>query len=135
MRYGNVLCYFSLLPYPLTALQIAGVSQTILSFASHYHSMQQRSGLSMDSMPSLQECDDMIAHENKVRDGLQRIREVLLEQQYALADRQRAQENGFKGHGEYNGDDANLYHDDGKNTNFQGPDAKKRRGVCLVPCT
>ena len=89
----------------------------------------------MDSMPSLQECEEMLAHQTKVQDGLRRVRDVLLEQQHALVDRQRAHENGFKGHGEYDGDEPNLYHDDAKNTTFQTSDAKKRRGVFLIFCS
>ncbi len=62
-----------------------------------------------------------------MHDSLSRIKEVLVTQQHALADK-RAQDQGYKGSSDYDADDS--YHDDAKGGGgFAGADAKKRRGV------
>ncbi|KAI9812907.1 MAG: hypothetical protein M1827_004425 [Pycnora praestabilis] len=114
--------------------EIADGSGKILDFSRHYGArahQTQRSGPIPGSTPTLSECDDMIRQHNRVHDSLSRIREVLISQQHALAD-QRAQDQGYKGSLDYEGED--TYHEDLKGGGgFAGADAKKRRGRAAPP--
>ena len=78
-------------------------------------------------MPSLTECDEMIGHQNRVLDSMQRIKEVIVAQQHALAE-QRSYEQTFKPPNDL--DDDGLGYDKLDGTGgFAGADPKKRRGV------
>ena len=93
-------------------------------FASRLH-QNQRSEISLETLPSLAEVEDMIRGAQCLHAGLDRIRSSVMYQQAALADeRQRAFQNKL-----YQ-EDVNGYSDDMKG-NFAAGDAKKRRGVCL----
>ncbi|KAI9705123.1 MAG: hypothetical protein M1836_006906 [Candelina mexicana] len=110
--------------------EIAEGSGQILDFSRHYGArahQTQRSGPIPGSTPTLSECEEMLRQHNRVHDSLYRIRDVLVTQQHVLAE-SRAQDQGYKGSSEYDGDDS--YHDDSKGGGgFAGADAKKRRGV------
>ena len=103
-----------------------------MEFSRHYGNrahQTQRSGPSPGSMPSLQECDDLVRQQTVVLDAINRIREgIITRQQQALAE-QRSQDQAYKGSSEF-GDDGSVYQDklDGSG-GFAGADAKKRRGV------
>jgi hypothetical protein len=81
-------------------------------------------------MPSLADCNTMLAYQEKISVALHRIRETVLEQQHAMAD-QQAREHGNKGMNDYDAEEGSMYNDDMKNQGFGGSDAKKRRGVRL----
>ena len=104
----------------------------LIDFSSYYHRIaqeSQRSAPGPERMPSMEECDNMLAHHNKIAYALQRIRDTVYEQQHVLAD-QQAREHGGKNPGDYDMDDASMYGDDLKNQGYGGSDAKKRsRGV------
>ena len=75
-----------------------------------------------DSLPSLQEVDDMMRHSHRVMDSLTHVRDVVVMQQTALSEqRARAARD----------DDYRGLHDDFKAGGFAGGDAKKRRGVSI----
>ena len=69
----------------------------------------------------------MMAHQGKILFALQRMKEIIQQQEHALMD-QRMREQGGRGPGEYD-DDMSMYGDDGKNQGFGASDGKKRRGV------
>ncbi|MCJ1298887.1 hypothetical protein MMC08_001678 [Hypocenomyce scalaris] len=114
--------------------EIAEGSGRALEFSRHYGNrahQTQRSGPSPGSMPSLQECDDLVRQQTVVLDAINRIREgIITRQQQALAE-QRSQDQAYKGSSEF-GDDGSGYQDklDGSG-GFAGADAKKRRGPHL----
>ncbi|KAL8742347.1 MAG: hypothetical protein Q9190_005158, partial [Brigantiaea leucoxantha] len=109
--------------------EIAEGSGRALDFSRHYGSrahQTQRSGPLPGSMPSLTECDEMIGHQNRVLDSMQRIKEVIVAQQHALAE-QRSYEQTFKPPNDL--DDDGLGYDKLDGTGgFAGADPKKRRG-------
>ncbi|KKY21435.1 putative gata-type sexual development transcription factor [Phaeomoniella chlamydospora] len=95
-------------------------------FTQRLH-QNQRSEISLDSLPSLQEVDDMVKHAHRLHDGLDRIRNSIIFQQQALADeRSRAYQNKL-----YQ-EEVNGYHDEFKG-GFAAGDSKKRRGKAAPP--
>ena len=88
----------------------------------------QRSGIQPSSLPTLNECDDIIKQQHKVLDAMARIRDVIINQQHALAE-QRTRDEANKDPSEY-GDDGPLGQDKSEGSGgFAGADLKKRRGV------
>jgi len=73
--------------------------------------------------------DDVLLQSTRITENLTRIRDAVIAQQNALAE-QRAR--AVKG--DYYEDDYNGLPDDYKgNGGFVGSDAKKRRGVSIIP--
>lgn len=108
--------------------QISEGSTRTLDFAQRFAQRahdSQRSGLPLESLPSVQEVDDILRQSARVTEALSRIRDIIITQQHALAEQQAR---AFKG--EPFDDDLNGFHDDFKGGGFSGGDAKKRRGVC-----
>ena len=96
-------------------------------FEARSHQIQ-RSGIQPSSLPTLNECDDIIQQQHKVLDAMTRIREVIINQQHALAE-QRTRDEANKDSSEY-GDDGPLGQDKSEGSGgFAGADPKKRRGV------
>ncbi|KAA6412650.1 MAG: hypothetical protein FRX48_03642 [Lasallia pustulata] len=116
--------------------EIAEASGRALEFSQHYGNcahQNQRSGPSPGSIPSLQECEELLRRQTGVLDAITRIREcIITRQQQALAE-QRSQDQAYKGSSEF-GDDGSAYQDklDGSG-GFAGADAKKRRGRAAPP--
>ena len=94
----------------------------------------QRSGPLPGSMPSLQECDEMILEQEKTLQAMTRIREVIFKQHQALQEQKLYDQRNFKTPISEADDDANSYMDklDGQG-GFAGADAKKRRGRAAPP--
>lgn len=88
--------------------------------------------MTAESLPSIEECSDMISRQTRVLDSMNRIKDVINAQQEALKQR-LSQEQRYNAPSEYD-DDAPGYHDklDGAG-GFAGADAKKRRGVSKHP--
>ncbi|KAL8989288.1 MAG: hypothetical protein Q9177_001798, partial [Variospora cf. flavescens] len=111
--------------------EIAEGSGRALDFCKHYGSrahQTQRSGPVPGSMPTLAECDDLMGYQKRVLDSMQRIKEVIVAQQHALAE-QKNYENSYKPSAEPD-DDGGSYHDKTEGGGgFAGAEAKKRRGV------
>lgn len=84
--------------------------------------------MTAESLPSIEECSEMINRQTRVLDSMNRIKDVINAQQEALKQR-LSQEQRYNAPSEYD-DDAPGYHDklDGAG-GFAGADAKKRRGV------
>lgn len=84
--------------------------------------------MTAESLPSIEECSEMISRQTRVLDSMNRIKDVINAQQEALKQR-LSQEQRYHAPSEYD-DDAPGYHDklDGAG-GFAGADAKKRRGV------
>jgi len=81
------------------------------------------------SIPSLLQVDDLMKQEKRVAESLERIREVIVNQQAALVE--QAQDPRYKAMNGYDHEGSNSYHDDAKGGGgFAGSDPKKRRGVC-----
>ncbi|KAL9111810.1 MAG: hypothetical protein Q9227_003869 [Pyrenula ochraceoflavens] len=87
-----------------------------------------RSGLRFESMPSVQEVDDMLRFSGRVSEALTHMREIVITQQNLIAEQQAR---AFKG--EAYDDELNGFHDDFKGGGFAGGDAKKRRGKAAPP--
>jgi hypothetical protein len=93
----------------------------------------QRIGMTPQSMPRLDEVEDMMKHSEKIQVSLQRMREVVFNHQASIVeppqDLRYARMNG------YEHDVQSNYGDDPKAAGgFAGPDPKKRRGVSFFPC-
>ena len=104
-----------------------------MDFSRHYGNcahQNQRSGPSPGSIPSLQECEELLRQQTGVLDAITRIREGIITRQHQALAEQRSQDQAYKGSSEF-GDDGSAYQDklDGSG-GFAGADAKKRRGVC-----
>ncbi|KAL8650829.1 MAG: hypothetical protein Q9210_003598, partial [Variospora velana] len=115
--------------------EIAEGSGRALDFCKHYGSrahQTQRSGPVPGSMPTLAECDDLMGYQKRVLDSMQRIKEVIVAQQHALAE-QKNYENSYKPSAEPD-DDGGTYHDKTEGGGgFAGAEAKKRRGRAAPP--
>ncbi|KAL8733902.1 MAG: hypothetical protein Q9166_001890 [cf. Caloplaca sp. 2 TL-2023] len=115
--------------------EIAEGSGRALEFSQHYGSrahQTQRSGPIPGSMPSLAECDEMMNYQKRVLDSMQRIKEVIIAQQHALAE-QRNYENNYKQPCEADEDGASFHEKLEGSGGFAGADAKKRRGRAAPP--
>lgn len=102
-----------------------------MDFASNYGiraHQTQRSGATMENLPRIDECDEMIARQTRVLDSVNRIRDVIIAKTLADAEQQN-QERRNKASLEYD-DDSSSFQDkmDGSG-GFAGSDPKKRRGV------
>ncbi|MCJ1461643.1 hypothetical protein MMC07_000240 [Pseudocyphellaria aurata] len=111
--------------------EIAKGSQLASDFARNYGiraHQDARAGMTAESLPSIEECSEMISRQTRVLDSMNRIKDVINAQQEALKQR-LSQEQRYNAPSEYD-DDAPGYHDklDGAG-GFAGADAKKRRGV------
>ena len=88
----------------------------------------QRAGIS-SALPPMSECEDMIRLQNTVLTAFERIREVVIAQQHALAE-QRSRDEASKARQGSFSDDSTSYLDKQEGAGgFAGADAKKRRGV------
>lgn len=92
----------------------------------------QRIGMTPQSMPRLEEVDEMLKHSERIQISLQRMREVVFNHQASIVeppqDPRYARMNGYEHDAQSN------YGDDPKGTGgFAGPDPKKRRGVSVCP--
>lgn len=90
----------------------------------------QRIGMTPQSMPRLDDVEDMLKHSERIQVSLQRMREVVFNHQASMVeppqDPRYARTNG------YEHDLQSNYGDDAKGAGgFAGPDPKKRRGVSL----
>ncbi|KAL9599587.1 MAG: hypothetical protein Q9219_003743 [cf. Caloplaca sp. 3 TL-2023] len=110
--------------------EIAECSGRTLEFSNHYGSrahQTQRSGPMPGSLPTEEECDEMMGYQKRVLDSMQRIKEVIIAQQHALAEQRNYEK--YKPPSEADDDGAN-FHDKGEGSGgFAGADAKKRRAV------
>ncbi|KAK7186125.1 GATA zinc finger domain-containing protein 10 [Paraphaeosphaeria sporulosa] len=87
----------------------------------------QRIGMTPQSMPRLDEVDDMIKHSERVQISLQRMREVVFNHQASLVE--PPQDPRYGRMNGYEHDAQSNYGDDLKGVGgFAGPDPKKRRG-------
>ncbi|KAL8694777.1 MAG: hypothetical protein Q9218_000623 [Villophora microphyllina] len=111
--------------------EIAEGSGRALDFSRHYGSrahQTQRSGPIPGSIPTLAECDEMLNYQKRVLDSMQRIKEIILAQQQALAE-QRNYESHYKPSSEADEDGTSFNDKLEGSGGFAGADAKKRRGV------
>lgn len=79
-------------------------------------------------MPSLPECDSMIAQQERLARALQHIKKGVLDQMHVRAD-QHAREQSGKMTSEDYPEEGSMYGDDMKSQGYGSSDAKKRRGV------
>lgn len=85
----------------------------------------QRTGMNPQSLPRLEEVDDMLKHGERVQMSLQRMREVVFNHQATIAEQPQYQR--VDG---YEHDVQSSFGEDTKGGGgFNGPDPKKRRGV------
>lgn len=130
-------CYPSLQVSELTISKIANGSGRALEWTREYGTrahQTQRSGPIPGSMPSLQECDEMIQEQEKTLQAMARIREVILKQHQALQEQKIYNQRNYKTPASEADDDNDSYMDklDGQG-DFAGSDAKKRRGRAAPP--
>lgn len=100
-------------------------------FADKAHHMQ-RSGIAT-ALPTLGECDEMHNLQRSVMNSMERIREIVVTQQHALAE-QRSRDAANKARQAYDAEHVNnLYDKEEGDGGFAGPDPKKRRGRHAPP--
>lgn len=130
-------CFSSKRIGQLTLLKIANCSAHALEWTQEYgvraHNTQ-RSGPIPGSMPSLQECDEMIREQEKTLQAMARIREVIFKQHQALQEQKIYDQRNYKATPSEADDDNHSYMDklDGQG-GFAGSDPKKRRGRAAPP--
>jgi hypothetical protein len=108
-------------------------SSALQEWSHHYHQIAQEQQRPIpDRMPTMDSCDDMLMHGQKIMMALQRMKETIHQQEYAAQADLRMRDHGPKGPGDYD-DDMSMYGDDMKNQGFGGSESKKRRGVCRYP--
>ncbi|KAI4238003.1 MAG: hypothetical protein L6R40_005814 [Gallowayella cf. fulva] len=115
--------------------EIAEGSGRALEFSRHYGSrahQTQRSGPIPGSMPSLNECDEMMNHQRRVLESIESIKEVIMAQQQALAE-QRNYDFNHKAPSEADEDGASFHDKPEGAGGFAGADSKKRRGRAAPP--
>jgi hypothetical protein len=92
----------------------------------------QRNGLSSGVLPLRQECDEMLRLQTTVQVAFERIRNVIIAQEHAMAE-QRSRDEASKTHSNSLSDDSSQYHDQEGGGGFAGGETKKvRRGVSLM---
>ncbi|KAH8801723.1 hypothetical protein F5884DRAFT_525743 [Xylogone sp. PMI_703] len=115
--------------------QINRASSTLQEWSKHYNAIaqeQQRSHSTIpDRMPTLESCNEMLELQEKIGHALERMREMIYQQEHAIAD-QRMREQGGKDPADYDSE-MNVYGDDIKIHPFPGSDGKKRRGRAAPP--
>lgn len=132
---NEVSCAGELANAHADGIQMAEGAGRITDFSKIYRQRahdSQRIGMTPQSMPRLEEVDDMLKHSERIQISLQRMREVVFNHQASMVepppDPRYARMNGYEHDAQSN------YGDDPKGTGgFAGPDPKKRRGVCFVP--
>src|SRR3954451_1546687 len=104
----------------------------ITDFSKNYRQRaheNQRIGMTPNSMPRLDEVDEMLKQSEKIQLSLQRMRDVVFNHQQVNIVEQ-AQDPRYRQMNGYEHDGQNNYHEDPKgNGGFAGSDPKKRRGV------
>lgn len=114
--------------------QVNVASSTLQEWSRHYNAIaqeQQRShNVIPDRMPS-ESCNEMLELQDKIGLALERMREMIYQQQHAAITDQRMREQGGKGPSDYDAE-MNVYPEDIKIHSFPGSDGKKRRGVRLL---
>jgi hypothetical protein len=119
----------------LISKQINVSSSALQEWSRHYNAIAQEQQRSVnvipDRMPTLDSCEDMMVHQGKILFALQRMKEIIQQQEHALMD-QQMREQGGRGPGEYD-DEMSIYGDEMKNQGFGATDGKKRRGVRSHP--
>ena len=112
----------------------------IADFSKRYRNMayaQQRMGHTPNSMPKLDEVDDMLRQSEKIAMSLQRMRDVVFNNQQASFIEPQREQSHYRPVNGYDHDEPSPYSDEMKGGNgFTGPDPKKgqRRGVsCTFP--
>ncbi|KAL9097360.1 MAG: hypothetical protein Q9163_006357, partial [Psora crenata] len=117
--------------------EIAEGSGRALDFAQRYGTQAhqtQRSGPIPGSLPTLNECDDMIRQQTRVLDSVTRIREVIVKQQQALAEQRSYDQQSYKAAANEMEEETHSYADKLEGGGgFAGADAKKRRGRAAPP--
>jgi hypothetical protein len=101
----------------------------MLDFSQRYSQLahqSQKTGLPAHHMPNFAEIDALIKENATARQSLQRLRDVVMTQQIALAESSREQAKQPV-HDDLDG--ADTYADESKDAGYMGGDAKKRRGV------
>ncbi|KAF1967878.1 hypothetical protein BU23DRAFT_282727 [Bimuria novae-zelandiae CBS 107.79] len=92
----------------------------------------QRIGMTPQSMPRLEEVDEMLKHSERVQMSLQRMREVVFNHQASMVE--PPQDPRYVRINGYDHDVQSSYGDDAKGAGgFAGPDPKKRRGRAAPP--
>ncbi|KAL8937213.1 MAG: hypothetical protein Q9216_004541, partial [Gyalolechia sp. 2 TL-2023] len=112
-------------------VQVAEYSGRTLEFSNLYGTrahQTQRSGPMPGSLPTLAECDEVLGHQKRVLDSMQRIKEVIIAQQHALAEQRNYEKYNPPSEAD---EDGGSFHDKIEGSGgFAGSDPKKRRGVC-----
>lgn len=107
----------------------------IMDFSKIYRQKaheNSRIGLTPSAMPRLEEVDDMIKQGEKIQASLQRMREVVFNQQQVNVAEQK-QDPRYRPINGYD-ESPNSYHDEPKGAGgFNGSDPKKRRGRAAPP--
>jgi len=106
-----------------------------MDWSQHYNAIaqEQQRGFNMipDRMPSLDSCKEMMAHGEMLMNSLERLREMITQQEVHLRD-QRIRDQGGKG-GDYD-EEMTMYGDGMDKHGFGGSAGKKqRRGVRPKP--
>jgi glutamate--cysteine ligase catalytic subunit len=92
-----------------------------------------RIGLTPNSMPRLEEVDEMVKQGEKIQLSLQRMRDVVFNHQQANIAEQK-QDPRYRPINGYEHESPNNYHDEPKGAGgFNGSDPKKRRGRAAPP--
>ncbi|CAG8953404.1 hypothetical protein HYFRA_00010152 [Hymenoscyphus fraxineus] len=112
-------------------------SGALQSWSNHFHTITQEqqprdpNGVP-DRMPTLENVNEMLQHQDKIRMYLERMRDMISQQnEHAAMMDQHMREHGGKGPGYYDSE-MSVYGDDLKSQGF-GPESKKRRGRAAPP--
>ena len=105
-----------------------------LEFARHFGArahQTQRSGPTLASLPTSQECEEMMKRQERVLMSISRIRDVVIAQQQALAEQRSREDAASKPVPDFV-EDSSTASDKAERSGggFAGSDPKKRRGVC-----
>lgn len=85
--------------------------------------------MTADSLPSIEECTEMIRRQTEVLDCMHRIKDVINAQQQEAMKQRQSQEQRYTVSSEYEDEIIGPYDKLEGSGGFAGADAKKRRGV------
>jgi len=114
--------------------QINTASSALQEWSGHYNAIAQEQQRHIpDRMPTVESCDEMISQNIKIQHALERMKETIHQQQYAVAADMQQRHHGGKRPADYD-DEMSMYGEDNMKNQIFGPsESKKRRGRAAPP--
>jgi hypothetical protein len=109
---------------------VENASSVIAQWSQRYHAISREQArlpnTVPDRMPTIKHCDEMLAHQEEIRKSVERMKEMLIQQENNHQMDQRMRDQGGKS-SDYD-EEMSMFGDDVKSS-YSTSEGKKRRGV------